>query len=338
MTTYRHKARGAPGGYQLKTGTLALLTAASDIVTTAARGDGVAGTLDMDLWTLISGVAAAGDVRKTVPRYTGGPDGSLVGIVDINGALTAYGILQAGTSEYYMFGIYEPGSGYHDEGIYKSSLYYDMTYAHTSAGGTLTLPAAANVSTVETAYGIGGVSEAGLLNLSLYTLIAGVVAAGDVRFGVVCYVGGPTGTLIVPGTASGSLTLSKETGANARGGSGTCAKLLPTSEVTYGFWDFFVKVPAAEFKLSFYYKSFHTTSAWTGTLEVSLWDSDNYLESPPPLLNSVDVAGTYDATYQLWESAAKTAAAEGLCRVRIEIVDGTDNGGVYIDDIVVTET
>ena len=44
MTAYRHKARGTPGGYQLKTGTLAQLTAATDILNTAERGDGVAGT------------------------------------------------------------------------------------------------------------------------------------------------------------------------------------------------------------------------------------------------------------------------------------------------------
>jgi hypothetical protein len=146
------------------------------------------------------------------------------------------------------------------------------------------------------------------------------------------------GTHVVFGEACGSLTLAKETGANARGGSGTCAKLTPTSAVTYGYWDFVVPVTAAEFTLSFYYKSFHTTSAWNGTLKVSMWDSDNHLEDPPPLLNAVDVAGTYDATYRLWTSAAKTAAAAGLCRVRIEIINGADSGGVYLDDLAVTPT
>lgn len=44
MTSYKHKARGVPGGYQLKAGTLIQLTAASAILTTAERGDGTAGT------------------------------------------------------------------------------------------------------------------------------------------------------------------------------------------------------------------------------------------------------------------------------------------------------
>ena len=40
-------------------------------------GDEYAGELDMSLYALISGVAAAGDVRSGVPRYTGGPNGTL---------------------------------------------------------------------------------------------------------------------------------------------------------------------------------------------------------------------------------------------------------------------
>ena len=40
----RVKARGTAGAIQLKTGTLSELTAASNILNTAERGDGVAGT------------------------------------------------------------------------------------------------------------------------------------------------------------------------------------------------------------------------------------------------------------------------------------------------------
>lgn len=144
--------------------------------------------------------------------------------------------------------------------------------------------------------------------------------------------------VVVPGKASGSLTLAKETGENARGGSGTCAKLTPTSASAYGYWDFFVYV-SAECKLSFYYKSFKDTGdAFNGTVKVSWWDSDDAFEDPPPLLNAADISGNFDDTYRLYESAAMTPAAEGLCRVRIEIVNGTQSGGIFVDDIAVTDT
>lgn len=145
------------------------------------------------------------------------------------------------------------------------------------------------------------------------------------------------GSLVVPGAASGSGTLAKDAGGRV---SGNCAKLTPSSTSTYMYWDFFVYVSGNECKLSFYYKSFKDgASSFNGTVKVSWWDSDDPAESPPPLLNGTDISGTYDETdwYQ-WESAAKTPAAEGLCRVRIEVVDGSNSGGVYIDDIAVTDT
>lgn len=62
-------------------------------------------------------------------------------------------------------------------------------------------PAAANVSNVETAYGPTGAEYAGSLNMSLYTLISGVVAASNVRHGTARYSGGSTGTCYVPAAA-----------------------------------------------------------------------------------------------------------------------------------------
>jgi hypothetical protein len=56
------------------------------------------GTIDMSTYTLISGVVAAGDVRKGIARYTGGGNGSLVGCVDANGVNQgATGVLEAGS-------------------------------------------------------------------------------------------------------------------------------------------------------------------------------------------------------------------------------------------------
>jgi len=72
-----------------------MTAAAGDIVTghsVTLLGATTAGTLNMALWTLITGVAAAGDVRKTVARYSGGPDGTLVGIVDDAGDQHNYGV------------------------------------------------------------------------------------------------------------------------------------------------------------------------------------------------------------------------------------------------------
>lgn len=216
-------------------------------------------------------------------------------------------------------------------------------FSFVYAAGTCTLTAAGGTAEI-----INQTASAGTAILGQAVTVTGPVIpdeedvlkpadGGPATYG---YSGDPqTGTAVAAtGVARGSATLAKETGANARGGSGTCAKLSPTSVSLWGYWEFFVKVPAGEFKLSFYYKSFHTTAAWNGTLKVSLWDSDDPDESPPPLLDNVDVAGTYDATYRLWESAAKTAAAEGLCRVRIAILNGSDSGGVYLDDLAVTAT
>lgn len=56
-------------------------------------------------------------------------------------------------------------------------------------------PAEANVSDVETAYGPTGVEYAGSLDMSLYTLISGIVSASDVRKTVARYSGGDNGTL-----------------------------------------------------------------------------------------------------------------------------------------------
>lgn len=147
-----------------------------------------------------------------------------------------------------------------------------------------------------------------------------------------------TGTLPILGRATGSATVAKETG-EYHGASGSSLKFTPTSESTYGYVDLLIYVTGNAGKLSFYYKSFKDgASSFNGTVKISMWDSDDPTESPPPLLASVDISGTYDETdwYQ-YQSASKTHAAEGLARIRFEIVDGSDNGGIYIDDIAWTD-
>ena len=144
----------------------------------------VVGTLNMALYTLITGVAAAGNVRKTVPRYTDGPDGTLVGCVDKNGNNQgASGILDA-DSDYESSGTLSAAGAYNSSGIIDTDGTFhaygtfdawaafvatgiinaagdhsDMTYAHTTAGGTLTIPIGADVQNGAIPYGIDGTSE-----------------------------------------------------------------------------------------------------------------------------------------------------------------------------------
>ncbi len=137
------------------------------------------------------------------------------------------------------------------------------------------------------------------------------------------------GTLVAGGGVTGAATLAKETGANARGGSGTCAKLTPTSASAYGYWHFYVPVTAStEFTLSFYHK---IASSWNGVLKVSIYDTDN----ATPLLTSEAVTLTDDGAYHQYTATPVTPTATGLCRVRVEIKDGASTGYVFIDDVAV---
>lgn len=132
------------------------------------------------------------------------------------------------------------------------------------------------------------------------------------------------------GSAYGSATLAKETGANARGGSGTCAKLTATSTTLYGYWEFYVPATASTpFTFSLYYKAFHTTTAWNGTLDVSIYDTDD-----STLKNTNEsVSITDDGAYHQFSATSVTPTATGLCRVVVRVKNGSDSGGVYIDDI-----
>ena len=100
-----------------KTGT-ATLTAAGNVLTgTGTFGVGGTSVTPSYDGTLISGVAAAGDVRKTVPRYSGGPDGTLTGCVDKNGNNQGpSGILDA-DSDYESSGTLDAEGAYNSSGI-----------------------------------------------------------------------------------------------------------------------------------------------------------------------------------------------------------------------------
>jgi hypothetical protein len=156
-------------------------------------------------------------------------------------------------------------------------------------------------------------------------------AVGNVRVGTVYgHSSGSTGTLVVGGwtDGSGNLTLAKETGANARGGSGTCAKLTPTNASAYGYWYFYVPVTATAFTLSFYHK---ITSGFSGLVKCSIYDTDQ-----STLKNTSEVVTlTDDEAYHQFSATAVTPTATGFCLVRIEVQKdaGDTTECVYIDDI-----
>lgn len=140
---------------------------------------------------------------------------------------------------------------------------------------------------------------------------------------------GLTGTLVVGGTASDSATLSKESGAQARGGVGVCAKLTPTSNFTYGYWRFFVPVASSSpFILSFYHK---ISSGWNGLLNITIYDTDQTTS-----LYTSAVTTTNDGDYHKHTCDLCTPTGTGLCLIRIGIMDGNVTGYVYIDDIGIT--
>jgi hypothetical protein len=163
-----------------------------------------------------------------------------------------------------------------------------------------------------------------------YPTVANVLRPADggpASYGNGAYVG-TLEAAVIAGSASGSLTLSKESGANARGGSGVCAKLLPTSVSSYGYWHFYVPTTASTaFTLTFYYNA---TNGFNGYLKVTIYDTDQ----TTVLDSSRDVAGTYDGTWRQYAGYSVTPTATGFCLVRIEVIQGSHSGTdvIYIDD------
>jgi len=79
MSYRRWKAHSTtPGDRRWKAGSLGFAPAVADVKTTAHIGDGTAGTLNMSLYTLISGVVSQYNVRSGQSCYTGGPTGLII--------------------------------------------------------------------------------------------------------------------------------------------------------------------------------------------------------------------------------------------------------------------
>jgi len=136
-----------------------------------------------------------------------------------------------------------------------------------------------------------------------------------------------SGLLVVGGSASYGTTLAKTTGAAARGGSGTCAKLTPPTSPAWGTWDFYTPGNnGVEITLSFYHE---ISAGWDGLLKVTIYDTDQVSE----LLSSGVVSITDDSAYHQYVATGVTPTGTGFCRISIEIQDGASTGYVYIDDI-----
>ncbi|MHA1305440.1 MAG: hypothetical protein ACTSPI_17205 [Candidatus Heimdallarchaeaceae archaeon] len=132
------------------------------------------------------------------------------------------------------------------------------------------------------------------------------------------------------GTISDQVT-GGQTTSWARGGSGYCVYLNPSSTTNPLVWEFYVPVTAStSFTLSFYHK---ITSGFNGSLKVTIYDSD---DDYTKLLDAESVTFTDDGAWHQYTSTSVTPTNTGFCRVKIEAYNGSTTGDIGIDDISVS--
>ena len=146
-------------------------------------------------------------------------------------------------------------------------------------------PTEAHTTTDEANYGPTGAEYHGALNMALYTLISGVVAAGDVRSGTARYSGGGNGTCYVP------LPGQVLDGVNVDATTGTVV-LPATGEVQDGVF-------------------FGPASAYEGTYEVHASDLGLTADILKDGETVDDVAGTYDPITGEYTDPGKANVATG---------------------------
>jgi hypothetical protein len=131
---------------------------------------------------------------------------------------------------------------------------------------------------------------------------------------------------------SGPGAVTKESGANARSGSGNAIKFNPSSTTSNLSYTFLLPVTAAT---AFTFKFWHMiTASFNGTVKVTIWDTDD----TTVLLNAEAVSLTDDAAYHQYSATSETPTATGFCRIRIDVLDGATTGDVYVDDLTVQAT
>ena len=125
----------------------------------------------------------------------------------------------------------------------------------------------------------------------------------------------------------------------ARGGSGQCVCVHPTSTSSAMYWMFYVPITVASHTVNFYITK--STSGFNGTVNVDIYDSnDNYnlvVNNDSIAVASIPVNnGTGSPwTYQ-YASSSFTPSQAGFCRVVVKVVQGTSAGDIFIDDTSVT--
>lgn len=260
----------------------------------------------------VAGLWASLDADADLSLKLYGPTTRTISVESDNRGATTYGV------HYFFF----PDS---QKEILEANTPYDVTI----------LPGASTISvadfTVDAAAILDMVSGGQTCHWVQYTDGAGRAETTTKRCMSVGLLLDQIDTGISPGKMIGSGVLAKETGANARGGSGTCAKLTPSSTASYGYWLWYVPTTAAtEFTLSFYFAK--SAAAFNGNLKVSIYDTDQ----ATLLLTSeaVDLSSA-DTDYHLHTCSGVIPTATGFCLVRVEIENGAVSGSVYIDDMAV---
>ena len=125
----------------------------------------------------------------------------------------------------------------------------------------------------------------------------------------------------------GAGAVAQETGANARGGSGSAVKLTPTALADYMYWTYLVPTTASTaFVLNLYHM---ITSGFNGSMTVTVYDTDNTTVK----INAASVTLVNDGAYHLYQTASISPTATGFCRVVLKVLNGAVAGSVYIDDI-----
>lgn len=119
----------------------------------------------------------------------------------------------------------------------------------------------------------------------------------------------------------------------ARGGSGTCVYLDPSSTTageTLG-WEFYIPVTAsASTTLSFYHKE--TDEDFNGTLTVTVYDSD---DDTTVLLDEESIS-SFSTDWAQYTSTAFTPSQTGFCRVVVKVLNGSTTADIGIDDVTVS--
>jgi hypothetical protein len=166
-----------------------------------------------------------------------------------------------------------------------------------------------------------------------YRLASGVldnlISTADVR-NAVDRGDGSLGSLVVPGGASGQVTLERNNTELYSPGQGFyCAKLTPLSTSQYGYWDFYIPaVASTAFRLHFYIKV--SDYAFNGSVNLSVWDA---MGSETLLLDNALLA--LSDLYVHTNIPITAPSTTGLCRVQFKFLNGTIPGIIYVDNIYV---